>query len=75
MHGEPGQPNEDHFPPTSRTRTGPDETSQFRRRCLAVVSSLATVLAAPALGFYLLSTCPPLDSFDGKRELKRVLRG
>ncbi|KAL9188015.1 hypothetical protein ACHAXT_006393 [Thalassiosira profunda] len=44
-------------------------------RCLAVVSRLATVLAAPAAGLYLFSTCPTNDSFDGKRELKRVLRG
>lgn len=44
-------------------------------RCLAVVSRLAAALAAPAMGFYLFSTCPTNDSFDGKRELKRVLRG
>ncbi|KAL3809673.1 hypothetical protein ACHAXA_004224 [Cyclostephanos tholiformis] len=44
-------------------------------RCLAVVSRLATVLAAPAMGFYLFTTCPTNESFDGKRELKRILRG
>lgn len=47
----------------------------YCRRCLAVVSRLATALAAPAMGFYLFSTCPNNDSFDAKRELKRVLRG
>ncbi|KAK1737548.1 hypothetical protein QTG54_011834 [Skeletonema marinoi] len=44
-------------------------------RCLAVVSRLATALAAPLAGFYLMSTCPTNESFDAKRELKRVLRG
>jgi hypothetical protein len=44
-------------------------------RCLAVVSRLATALAAPVAGLYLFSTCPTNESFDGKRELKRVLRG
>jgi hypothetical protein len=36
---------------------------------------MATVLAAPAMAFYLFTTCPSTESFDGKRELKRVLRG
>lgn len=44
-------------------------------RCLAVVSRLATVLAAPVAGFYLMTTCPTNESFDAKKELKRVLRG
>jgi hypothetical protein len=44
-------------------------------RCLVVFSRLATVLAAPVAGFYLLSTCPTNESFDSKKELKRVLRG
>lgn len=44
-------------------------------RCLAVVSRLATALAAPLAGFYLMTTCPTNESFDAKRELKRVLRG
>lgn len=44
-------------------------------RCLAVVSRLATVFAAPVAGFYLMATCPTNESFDAKKELKRVLRG
>lgn len=44
-------------------------------RCLAVVSRLATALAAPICGFYLMSTCPTNETFDSKKELKRVLRG
>eukprot|EP00580_Thalassiosira_gravida_P016651 CAMPEP_0201666904 /NCGR_PEP_ID=MMETSP0494-20130426/10614_1 /ASSEMBLY_ACC=CAM_ASM_000839 /TAXON_ID=420259 /ORGANISM="Thalassiosira gravida, Strain GMp14c1" /LENGTH=170 /DNA_ID=CAMNT_0048146463 /DNA_START=27 /DNA_END=539 /DNA_ORIENTATION=+ len=44
-------------------------------RCLAVISRLATFFAAPALGFYLFTTCPTNETFDGKKELKRVLRG
>ncbi|KAL7461145.1 hypothetical protein ACHAXS_001572 [Conticribra weissflogii] len=44
-------------------------------RLLAVVSAVATALAAPLTGFYLMSTCPTAESFDAKRELKRVLRG
>ena len=44
-------------------------------RCLAVVSKLATALAAPIAGFYLMTTCPINESFDAKKELKRVLRG
>jgi hypothetical protein len=49
--------------------------ARFVRRCLAAVSRLATVLAAPAMGLYLFTTCPTNESFDEKRELKRVLRG
>jgi hypothetical protein len=44
-------------------------------RCLAVVSRLATALAAPVCGFYLMSTCPTNETFEAKKELKRVLRG
>jgi hypothetical protein len=44
-------------------------------RILTAVSRLATALAAPLAGLYLMSTCPSDESFDGKRELKRVLRG
>ena len=44
-------------------------------RVLAAISRMASVLAAPAAAFYLFSTCPAAGSFDGKRELKRVLRG
>lgn len=36
---------------------------------------MATLFAAPACGLYLYITCPTNDSFDGKKELKRVLRG
>lgn len=45
------------------------------RRILSAISRLATVFAAPACGLYLFTTCPTNDSFDGKVELKRVLRG
>ena len=44
-------------------------------RILAAISRMASVLAAPAAAWYLFSTCPAAGSFDGKRELKRVLRG
>jgi hypothetical protein len=44
-------------------------------RVLASFSRLATALAAPLAGLYLMSSCPSDDSFEGKRELKRVLRG
>jgi hypothetical protein len=37
--------------------------------------TLLYVLAIPALYLYLLSTCPPEESFDAKQQLKRVLRG
>ena len=33
------------------------------------------ILVLPLLYFYLLSTCPSEQSFDAKKELKRVLRG
>jgi len=36
---------------------------------------MATLFAAPGCGLYLFITCPTNDSFDGKKELKRVLRG
>ena len=44
-------------------------------RILSSVSRVATALAAPLAGLYLMSTCPTDESFEGKRELKRVLRG
>jgi hypothetical protein len=44
-------------------------------RILSSFSRIATALAAPLAGLYLMSTCPTDDSFEGKRELKRVLRG
>lgn len=42
-----------------------------------LASSLASlsILLIPIAYFYLLSTCPTAESFDGKRELKRILRG
>jgi hypothetical protein len=43
-------------------------------RALAV-SSVVFVLAFPLLYLYGVTTCPPMDSFDPKKELKRVLRG
>jgi hypothetical protein len=38
-------------------------------------STMLIVLVLPLLYGYLYSTCPPADSFDGKQQLKRVLRG
>eukprot|EP00804_Cyclotella_cryptica_P010546 CCRYP_016321-RA/>CCRYP_016321-RA protein AED:0.44 eAED:0.44 QI:185/1/1/1/1/1/3/421/180 len=49
--------------------------SMIATRILATVSRLATAVAAPLAGLYLMTTCPSNDSFDAKRELKRVLRG
>eukprot|EP00579_Thalassiosira_antarctica_P000986 CAMPEP_0201869406 /NCGR_PEP_ID=MMETSP0902-20130614/2930_1 /ASSEMBLY_ACC=CAM_ASM_000551 /TAXON_ID=420261 /ORGANISM="Thalassiosira antarctica, Strain CCMP982" /LENGTH=143 /DNA_ID=CAMNT_0048394905 /DNA_START=30 /DNA_END=458 /DNA_ORIENTATION=- len=69
-------PAADPPPPSELTTIGLSLLGTFvAARCLAVVSRLATALAAPVMGFYLFSTCPTSDSFDGKRELKRVLRG
>ncbi len=33
------------------------------------------IVALPLLAFYAISECPSIDSFDAKKELKRVLRG
>jgi hypothetical protein len=41
---------------------------------LNIFSSLA-FFAAPILYLYAVQTCPSVDSFDAKRELKRVMRG
>lgn len=42
-----------------------------------LASSLASlsILIVPVVYFYLLTTCPTAESFDAKRELKRILRG
>jgi hypothetical protein len=45
---------------------------------LSILSSwggLLFFLLIPLLYAYAVSSCPPLDSFDAKKELKRVLRG
>jgi hypothetical protein len=44
---------------------------------LKVVFQATAVLlfVLPFLYLYLVQTCPPLSSFDAKKELKRVLRG
>lgn len=69
-------PEADQQPPSELATIGLSLLGTFvAARCLAVVSRLATVLAAPAMGFYLFTTCPTNASFDGKKELKRVLRG
>ncbi|KAL7538235.1 hypothetical protein ACHAXR_008383 [Thalassiosira sp. AJA248-18] len=69
-------PSADTPPPSELATIGCSILGTFiAARCLAVISRLATVLAAPAVGFYLFITCPTTESFDGKRELKRVLRG
>lgn len=44
------------------------------RSLIAVLSSFA-ILLLPLLYFYLVSCCPQASSFDGRKELKRVLRG
>ncbi|CAJ1934372.1 unnamed protein product [Cylindrotheca closterium] len=44
------------------------------RSLIAVLSSFA-ILVIPLLYFYLVSCCPKPASFDGRSELKRVLRG
>lgn len=44
------------------------------RSLIAVLSSFA-ILLLPLLYFYLVSCCPQPSSFDGRKELKRVLRG
>ena len=44
-------------------------------RMLASSISSLSILLVPIGFFYLLSTCPIAESFDAKRELKRILRG
>lgn len=43
-------------------------------RALAVSTAIYVTLL-PLLYVYGLATCPPMESFDAKKELKRVLRG
>ncbi|KAL3897689.1 MAG: hypothetical protein SGARI_006863 [Bacillariaceae sp.] len=38
-------------------------------------ATMLIIVVLPLLYFYLLSTCPAMDTFDGKQQLKRVLRG
>jgi hypothetical protein len=38
-------------------------------------STMLIVLVLPLLYGYLYSTCPPVDSFDAKKQLKRAIRG
>jgi hypothetical protein len=40
-----------------------------------LMSTMLILVVVPLSYFYLVSTCPSMDSFDGKRQLKRVLRG
>jgi hypothetical protein len=44
-------------------------------RILASSIASLSILLVPIAYFYLLSTCPIAESFDAKRELKRILRG
>jgi hypothetical protein len=44
------------------------------RMVMSMLSSFA-ILLLPLLYFYLVSACPKASSFDGRKELKRVLRG
>jgi hypothetical protein len=44
------------------------------RMVMSMLSSFA-ILLLPLLYFYLVSSCPKASSFDGRKELKRVLRG
>lgn len=47
----------------------------FRILSSAVSSGLLSILLLPAVYIYLVSTCPSADTFDAKKELKRILRG
>lgn len=44
-------------------------------RLLAAASAIASFVAVPLALLYLSASCPSNDSFDARRELKRVLRG
>lgn len=44
------------------------------RMVLSTLSSFA-ILLLPLMYFYLMSSCPKESSFDGRKELKRVMRG
>ena len=44
-------------------------------RILASSMAALSILLVPLAYFYFLSTCPTAESFDAKRELKRILRG
>lgn len=44
-------------------------------RVVAQTSTLLATLLLPGLYLYLVSTCPDMNTFDAKKELKRVLRG
>ena len=44
-------------------------------RFLLNAALLLYVLALPVLYFYLVQNCPSDESFDAKKELKRVMRG
>jgi len=62
-----------------------DEQNQQLIKLAMIVIGIATlfrilysayfVLAAPVVTLYLMNTCPKTDTFDAKKELKRVLRG
>jgi len=42
---------------------------------LRALSQMLSLLAFPLVFVYATMTCPSMDSFDAKKELKRVLRG
>ena len=44
-------------------------------RIIATAATLPVVCLLPLLYMYLLSNCPSTESFDAKKEIKRVMRG
>lgn len=44
-------------------------------RVLVDAMYVVYIFAFPAVFVYAIMTCPPIESFDAKKELKRVLRG
>ena len=44
-------------------------------KILASAMNLLSILLLPLLYLYACTNCPPMQSFDAKRELKRVMRG
>lgn len=49
--------------------------SIFLKLLSSSLAGLIYLVGLPLLYLYALSTCPPANSFDAKKELKRVLRG
>jgi len=45
------------------------------RSVRVLFSSLLSVIALPLIYLFLCNNCPTIDSFDAKKELKRIMRG